>query len=1147
LVYQQYIYVGDFTGPDISFIIPDYDTDGLADTVYQYSTTPNSCLANIVLPSPTVNDGNGCSGVAQVAVQVSDAEGNFVTNASPASLVTLPIGDFLLNYCATDSCANQRCALVPLQVRDRIAPTAVCTDAIVISLGGADSGTGDLGSATLRAEDLDEGSSDNCSPVSLAIRRDEVAEFTETINFACTDLGDTIKIHLLVTDTAGNSNTCWLQVIPEDKLRPACTPPQDITLGCVELPQSLPNDLGIAYITHFGATSQLMSDLFGGPTGTDNCGVDTLVERTPYLAINECGWGTITRRFEAWQLLPGGDLNNNGAIDIGEVLRSNNSCEQVITISEIHQFVIDFPEDAAANCGEPNVPGIETEALGCDVLAVNVSDPQIFAATGDECYKYALTYDVINWCLWDGEYEGFTLERQTEDDGEELAIDRAVEGNERPVVRYNNLTGLVIDRRHNDRDGDSQLPDTSPDLPNYGRYLYTQFVKVYDTTAPEIDVASYGGPTELCPDLAVGQFGDVTGNCSAPVIIRFRLTDACETFGQNGNLVLSVISVEVDEFAVDTDNDGTINFNEFVTDQNDLNLLIDNGNGNYTFSGDFPIIPSTLGNNIYHAVRFLVEDGCGNRRSKTVVFEVLDCKAPAPVCINGLTVTLMPQVGGGCAMSIWANDFEGSAIYDCSGQGEVEENGQFRVNSYAIYRASEVDANPNFIPSQTDDNLVLTDADSPTTAVYVYAFDTEGNYDYCETYVLVQQHSDCNTVNGTISGLIATETDAAIAGVEVSISGQISQNEVTDQNGSYQFGGLTTGTDISVVPYLSTNPANGVTTFDLVLISKHILGIDLLDSPYKLIAADANHSESITTLDMIQIRKLILQINTDFPNNTSWRFVARDHTFPDLTNPWEAFFPEVANVNDFAEDVQADFVGIKIGDVNGNVQTNLNHQQERQQRAQLELPLPEQNLEKGTTYLIPFVLPEGTAVEGLQLALGFAGVSLEKIHFGQATAQNFHTKDQLLFISWNSTAESGQASPLLFTLEITAQEHTLLSHALRVSDRHLPAEAYRNDGEFDLRLAFITPKATRISLEQNVPNPFREYSQISFTLAQQEVVEFTIINAQGQVTYTTTQTYVAGPHVIDIDSKLLSNSTGVFHYRLATEKETVSKKMVVLP
>ena len=72
----------------------------------------------------------------------------------------------------------------------------------------------------------------------------------------------------------------------------------------------------------------------------------------------------------------------------------------------------------------------------------------------------------------------------------------------------------------------------------------------------------------------------------------------------------------------------------------------------------------------------------------------------------------------------------------------------------------------------------------------------------------------------------------------------------------------------------TTGILNGVSTFDLILISKHILGIDYLDSPYKIIAADIDKSGIVSTLDLIKLRKLILDIDDALPNgNKSWRFV----------------------------------------------------------------------------------------------------------------------------------------------------------------------------------------------------------------------------------------------------------------------------------
>ncbi|MGH1435533.1 MAG: hypothetical protein ACRBG0_13875, partial [Lewinella sp.] len=247
------------------------------------------------------------------------------------------------------------------------------------------------------------------------------------------------------------------------------------------------------------------------------------------------------------------------------------------------------------------------------------------------------------------------------------------------------------------------------------------------------------------------------------------------------------------------------------------------------------------------------------------VFDVIDCKGPAPVCINGLTVTLMPVDEGvdadgdgdedRCAMAIWASDFEGSPISDCTGQGPELFNGLPRVIKYAIYRAADVEADPDFVPSPDDTGLVLTQDDDENTVVYVYAFDEEGNYDYCETYILVALNDNCGIIDegGMVNGVIMTEDAETVEGVEVNINGDMNFMIMTNTDGTYSFAGLPLGGDYTITPYLNANPLNGVTTFDIVKISKHILNVDPLAGPYKRIAADANRSGTITTLDLIQI------------------------------------------------------------------------------------------------------------------------------------------------------------------------------------------------------------------------------------------------------------------------------------------------------
>ncbi len=124
---------------------------------------------------------------------------------------------------------------------------------------------------------------------------------------------------------------------------------------------------------------------------------------------------------------------------------------------------------------------------------------------------------------------------------------------------------------------------------------------------------------------------------------------------------------------------------------------------------------------------------------------------------------------------------------------------------------------------------------------------------------------------------------------------------------------------MAITPFKNDNILDRVTTFDLVLIRKHILNLQKLDSPCKLIAADANNSGTITTADMLAIRKVVLHITDTFPNNTSWRFIPANYEFPDPTNPFIEEFPEQLDYNLLdSSQVNQDYIGIKIGDINGS-------------------------------------------------------------------------------------------------------------------------------------------------------------------------------------------------------------------------------------
>lgn len=125
------------------------------------------------------------------------------------------------------------------------------------------------------------------------------------------------------------------------------------------------------------------------------------------------------------------------------------------------------------------------------------------------------------------------------------------------------------------------------------------------------------------------------------------------------------------------------------------------------------------------------------------------------------------------------------------------------------------------------------------------------------------------------------------------------------------------GYQITITTTKDLNPLNGLSTFDLVLIQKHILGIQPLDSPYKIIAADANQDGQVTSYDILILKNLLLGITTELPNDRSWRFVPQGYAFPDPANPFAPAFSEqivVVPSDPLYNDVKL-FYGVKIGDV----------------------------------------------------------------------------------------------------------------------------------------------------------------------------------------------------------------------------------------
>jgi len=312
-------------------------------------------------------------------------------------------------------------------------------------------------------------------------------------------------------------------------------------------------------------------------------------------------------------------------------------------------------------------------------------------------------------------------------------------------------------------------------------------------------------------------------------------------------------------------------------------------------------VVSTLGNGFgpfpnislgVFMVNYVAFDDCGNSSSCQSILTVEDCATPEAFCHEMLILEL--NAGAPCEATLFAQNLSNGSVDNCTNSLNYSFNSSMdSISTTFTY----------------EDALALG-----TSEIQLFIADDNGNQSSCTSTITFNIPGTCEP-NTSISGYITRSNGEGVnnAMVEISVNNNLIDAPVTQADGFYQglvdFEGQYNLTPIKE----GDNAINGVTTFDLVLLRKHILGIDPFTNPYQLLAADVNGSNSVTTLDLVNIRKLILGINSSFSVPT-WRFVPANYEFTDPLNPWN--FPQVLPVDAPFPVVNADFIGIKAGDLN---------------------------------------------------------------------------------------------------------------------------------------------------------------------------------------------------------------------------------------
>ncbi|MCF8239320.1 MAG: HYR domain-containing protein [Saprospiraceae bacterium] len=901
------------------------------------------------------------------------------------------------------------------------------------------------------------------------------------------------------------------------------------------------------------------------PHVTDNteaCGLDITWQdlNTP----DQCADGTfINRRWRA-----------------ADQFGNSNTCLQRVYFEDESPLVVQFPCDVTINCEnleDLNMTGDVIHNGDCEQVGIEISDQKLTVT--DACYKIMRTWTVKNNCAYtvDGNVDytlssidlanntiTFTAEINTLINQRKLMqgdpltlryvtsiskeIGGMIEGDIYQLIYQGGTSFEVLWNSTKQQSVTITNVGQGPHLFRYANSSLGALVDCADlqTISPLTNWnASCSSPPgcRAWEDDGDGYFSyiqeiKVVDNDS-PKLIECHAKEYCSLEEDCSTAPIELIGIALDNctpqdqlkwtYLVDAFNDGSIDISGVGKDA----------------SGIYP-----LGT---HAITWKVSDQCGNQSECTQFFIVKDCLKPTPIC-HAVSIDLMPLTG---MAEVWATSLE---------VGESSDNCTSYENlTILVERFDDVSVGQNSPDGDAGPSILVTCDDLPPNApdsivtVAVWVGDEAGNWDYCVTTIAVQDWMGAcgGTMNAELTGYVSDESGEPVELVEMDLTGNGTNMSIqtTGNSGAVSFGTMPAVGQYTVTPQKDINPLNGVSTYDLLQMQKHLLGIKSLNSPYKLIAADVNNNCTISISDIIELRKMILAPGTVFANNTSWRFVEAGYVFPNPNKPCN--FMGIKNFGGLQAGMNsAAFVGVKIGDVSGDATPNsLLGVESRNAVGALEFAVDEQTFMAGETFTFEVKAGNFRNIQGYQYTIGldpdllqFVRIDAEWTELSGTNFGQSRTNDGLITTSWNASEPISLANEdVLYRVTVKALVSGKLSEAVTVNSKVTRAEAYDVDEELlDVHFRFDNGVIAGgdFVLYQNEPNPFGDLTRIGFYRPSIGSTILTVHDVTGNLIYRTEGNFNKGYNEFILRAADVS-AHGMLYYTVQSGDHVATRRMIM--
>ena len=413
---------------------------------------------------------------------------------------------------------------------------------------------------------------------------------------------------------------------------------------------------------------------------------------------------------------------------------------------------------------------------------------------------------------------------------------------------------------------------------------------------------------------------------------------------------------------------------------------------------------------------------------------------------------------------------------------------------------------------------------------------------------------------GEITGLVLNTSFFPLEDATVTVSGDDDLSLVTSSDGIYQFN-LIEGNYV-ITPSKTDNIVNGVSLNDVLTFRRHFTFIESFVSPYQYIAADIDRNGMLSVLDEQLLTNMLMGLEPSLDEEDSWRFVTDAFeipVIPDFTVSGPIFDYEFEKIlNPLTGDLQCDFVGVKVGDIDLSVGDAMGAAAFRSSAR--ELVIDDRSFEEGEILHVVVKTQDQIDIYGLAIELGIDRDAIELLDVFGDGLSGFDSKGNLslqwyeeerIFVSWignmNDTETIGEGEGLL-TLTFKAKEAGRLSQVLWMDDMFRNSELAEADFSMsELKLGF--EQETVNSESSNgfdiVPNPTRDYSRLQVTFNSNARLPLRVFNSLGELVYQQQFQVKKGVTTLNVANSDFGIESGIYYISIGEGEDAMWRTWII--